>query len=224
MSSFLCKKGYRKYAHLEWTTNTVLQLQRLAHEELGLGTWSGCADTVPTTKAAEVMASLDVTNIHHPVLSMPEKSEGDTSGEVPQAPEEPQDRTVPVSPADPGEPRTSVSHEIPDVILGKIAEPQEDEPGVASREKGGMEFQNVDELERMETGVGPNPLCWEDGSPLLAKNTSTETETAASSHLSQAETGNSDYAVANSATAAHASAADTETLISPSQPVARQDS
>lgn len=224
VSSFLCKKGYRQYAHLEWTTNTVLQLQRLAHEELGLGTWSGCADTVPTTKPAEVIASLDITNIHHPVLSLPEKSEGDTSGEVPQAPEEPQDQTVPVSPADPGEPRSSVSHEIPDVILDQIAGPQEDDPSVASREGGGMEFQNVDGLEHTETGMSTNSLCWEDGSPLLAKNTSTETETAASSHLSQAETGNSASAVANSATAAHASAANTEGLISPSQPVARHDS
>lgn len=170
------------------------------------------------------MASLDITNIHHPVLSLPEKPEADTSGEIVQAPEELQESTGPGSPADLREPRASVSHETPDVILDQILEPQESEPRVASHEERGMEFQNVNELEHTETGMSTNPLCWEDGSPLLAKNTSTETETAASSHLSKAETGNSASAVANSAAAADASAADTETLMSPSQPVARQDS
>lgn len=223
MSSFLCKKGYRQYAHLEWTTNTVLQLQRLAHEELGLGTWSGCADTVPTTKATEVMASLDITDIHHPVLSLPENQGGDASSQMLQAPAEPQDPTVLASPANAGGPRTSSPYKIPHVIIDQIAEPEEDEISVTSHEEGGMECQNVDE-EHIETGVGTSLLCWEDGSPLLAHDGGTETKTAASSHLSQAETGKSDFVVAISAIAANASAADTATLISPSQPVAKQDS
>ncbi|KAI8947772.1 hypothetical protein F4801DRAFT_605164 [Xylaria longipes] len=70
------KKGYKKYQHLEWTTNATLQLQRLAHEEVGFGTWSSCTETVPNTKANELLGSLDITNPKHPILqpSCPENS------------------------------------------------------------------------------------------------------------------------------------------------------
>ncbi|KAI2615186.1 hypothetical protein GGR54DRAFT_632289 [Hypoxylon sp. NC1633] len=39
VSTFLYRQcGQNQYAHLEWITNATLQLQRLAHEEIGLGT------------------------------------------------------------------------------------------------------------------------------------------------------------------------------------------
>ncbi|KAI0449692.1 hypothetical protein F5B21DRAFT_517984 [Xylaria acuta] len=50
--------GYKKYAHLEWTTNATLQLQRLAHEELGFSTWSRGTDEVPATKEGELLGLL----------------------------------------------------------------------------------------------------------------------------------------------------------------------
>ncbi|KAF2967835.1 hypothetical protein GQX73_g5752 [Xylaria multiplex] len=66
--SYMKKKGYKKYEHLEWTSNATLQLQRLAQEEAGFGTWSKCVETVPGTEANEVLGSLDITNPDHPVL------------------------------------------------------------------------------------------------------------------------------------------------------------
>ncbi|KAI0532012.1 hypothetical protein GGR58DRAFT_491760 [Xylaria digitata] len=69
VSEILCKKkGYKAYAHMEWTTNAALQLQRLAQEEIGMGTWNKCLDTIPTTKKGELLGSLDTTDLEHPVL------------------------------------------------------------------------------------------------------------------------------------------------------------
>ncbi|KAI0887777.1 uncharacterized protein GGS22DRAFT_197728 [Annulohypoxylon maeteangense] len=63
------KKGYNKYSYVEWTTNGTLQLQRLAHEEIGMGTWSNCLDSIPVTKAGELLGSLDLADPKHPALS-----------------------------------------------------------------------------------------------------------------------------------------------------------
>ncbi|KAI0201425.1 hypothetical protein F4808DRAFT_425146 [Astrocystis sublimbata] len=69
VSEFLCKrKGHRTYAHLEWTTGSALQLQRLAQEEIGMGTWHKCIDTIPSTEKGELLGSLDITDLEHPVL------------------------------------------------------------------------------------------------------------------------------------------------------------
>ncbi|KAI0418902.1 hypothetical protein F5X98DRAFT_362848 [Xylaria grammica] len=69
VSAFLYKKkGYKKYEHLEWTSNATLQLQRSAHEEAGFGTWSKCTGAVPRTEANELLGSLDITKPDHPVL------------------------------------------------------------------------------------------------------------------------------------------------------------
>ncbi|KAI1113790.1 hypothetical protein F5Y14DRAFT_451603 [Nemania sp. NC0429] len=62
------KKGYKKYEHLEWTSNATLQLQRLAHEEAGFGNWSHCTDIAPNTEANDLLGSLDITNPDHPIL------------------------------------------------------------------------------------------------------------------------------------------------------------
>ena len=62
------KTGHSPYAHLEWRTNSTLQLQRLAYEEAQLGTWSRCTDTIPVTEPDEILAGLDTTNLKHPVL------------------------------------------------------------------------------------------------------------------------------------------------------------
>lgn len=59
------------YARLEWATNETLQLQRLAHEELGLGTWHGTAEAVPYTDGGQKLAVLDVADPEHPRLKAP---------------------------------------------------------------------------------------------------------------------------------------------------------
>ncbi|KAI0458885.1 hypothetical protein F5B21DRAFT_527707 [Xylaria acuta] len=73
ISEYLCKRGYNQYAHLEWVANGTLQLQRLAHEELGSGVWSGCVGDIPTGKEDELLGSLDITDLDHPVLRPPPK-------------------------------------------------------------------------------------------------------------------------------------------------------
>ncbi|TGJ88130.1 hypothetical protein E0Z10_g635 [Xylaria hypoxylon] len=68
LSSVLHKKGYNQYGHLEWTTNSTLQLQRSAYEAAGRGTWANCTGTMPTTKEDEVLGSLDISNPEHPLI------------------------------------------------------------------------------------------------------------------------------------------------------------
>ncbi|KAI0545584.1 hypothetical protein F4679DRAFT_560534 [Xylaria curta] len=60
--------GFQQYAHLEWASQETLQLQRLAHEELGFGDWSGATDAIPTTKLDDKLAGLDLRNPKHPRL------------------------------------------------------------------------------------------------------------------------------------------------------------
>ncbi|KAI1737540.1 hypothetical protein F4680DRAFT_428027 [Xylaria scruposa] len=69
ISALLAKrKGYKQHAYLEWNTNATLQLQRLAHEELGIGTWSKCVEAVPATMPGEFLGLLDISDLTHPVL------------------------------------------------------------------------------------------------------------------------------------------------------------
>ncbi|OTB01373.1 hypothetical protein M426DRAFT_41238, partial [Hypoxylon sp. CI-4A] len=62
------RRRYKQYAHLEWISNTNLQLQRLAHENLESGNWSQCIKKVPTTEPGVSLASLDLKDPDHPVL------------------------------------------------------------------------------------------------------------------------------------------------------------
>jgi hypothetical protein len=59
------------YRRLEWHSTSAFQLQRLAHEELGIGFWEQCDQAIPTTAAGTVLASLDISDERHPVLRMP---------------------------------------------------------------------------------------------------------------------------------------------------------
>ncbi|KAF9636464.1 hypothetical protein BFW01_g7360 [Lasiodiplodia theobromae] len=77
-------KARGQYARLEWTATETLQLQRLAHEELGFGgAWTGAAETVPVTAPGELLAMLDVRDLEHPRLLLGKKWEGaDVCGEA----------------------------------------------------------------------------------------------------------------------------------------------
>ena len=57
-----------RYAYAEWQAGTTLQIQRLAHEGLGVGTWSNPTGTVPVTQGNEKLAALDVSDANHPRL------------------------------------------------------------------------------------------------------------------------------------------------------------
>ena len=56
------------YRTLEWVTNEFLQLQRLAHEELGSGTWTRTANGIPVTEFDERLAVLDISDEGHPTM------------------------------------------------------------------------------------------------------------------------------------------------------------
>ncbi|KAK0638113.1 hypothetical protein DIS24_g10139 [Lasiodiplodia hormozganensis] len=60
------------YARLEWCTNETLQLQRLAHEEVGAGgMWTHATDAVPVAQHGEPLAMLDLKDRGHPRLRAP---------------------------------------------------------------------------------------------------------------------------------------------------------
>ena len=65
------KDSKAAYAILEWKTNTALQLQRLAHEGIGSGTWSQAADMIPVTERGEILGILDISDRQHPRLISP---------------------------------------------------------------------------------------------------------------------------------------------------------
>lgn len=83
-SAIVCvdkRRKKTKLSRLEWFANDQFQLQRMAHEELGMGTWTGCAGVraIPvTTEKGQVLAMLDCTDPEHPIL----KREGDITVHV----------------------------------------------------------------------------------------------------------------------------------------------
>ena len=62
------EKDLKDYRRLAWKSNGILQLQRLAYEEAGFGTWERCTKDVPVTAKGEVLTMLDVNDPKHPVL------------------------------------------------------------------------------------------------------------------------------------------------------------
>ena len=64
--------GYRR---VEWCINQTLQLQRLAHEEIGFGTWSRTSKQNPITRPNEVLAEVDAANLARPALKIPDRTE-----------------------------------------------------------------------------------------------------------------------------------------------------
>lgn len=54
------------YQRLEWQSNEILQLQRLAHEAYGAGRWEKVNQRVPVTHGQDNLAMLDTSNEKHP--------------------------------------------------------------------------------------------------------------------------------------------------------------
>lgn len=77
---YLCLRGRGReteYSKLEWSSNETLQLQRLAHEAAGTGTWSRGTGLVPITRHGDVLAVLDIDDLNHPRLrASPERQNG----------------------------------------------------------------------------------------------------------------------------------------------------
>lgn len=71
------------YSHYEWVSNETLQLQRLAHEGLGIGTWSGAMKTIPLTEPKEALGVLEFSdNPKHPKLRLPGITRENASSDV----------------------------------------------------------------------------------------------------------------------------------------------
>jgi hypothetical protein len=62
---------HEDYASAEWNTTTTIQLQRLAHEALGLGHWSRVDHLTPVTLPGEKLGVLDIRDAKHPLLKPP---------------------------------------------------------------------------------------------------------------------------------------------------------
>ncbi|CZR55165.1 uncharacterized protein PAC_05051 [Phialocephala subalpina] len=62
---------YRKglYQQVRWQLDSTLQLQRMAFEEVGLGTWRGGAEDVPTTEKGEVFVPAEEWDEWHPRIA-----------------------------------------------------------------------------------------------------------------------------------------------------------
>ncbi|KAF4537697.1 Cytochrome p450 protein [Lasiodiplodia theobromae] len=75
------RRNLDTYARLEWTMNDTLQLQRLAHEELGLGNWHRCDTDVPVTERLERLGVMDLSERTHPRLKAPPVSFEETVNE-----------------------------------------------------------------------------------------------------------------------------------------------
>ncbi|KAI1738157.1 hypothetical protein F4680DRAFT_467639 [Xylaria scruposa] len=67
------KKRWAKdpYSQYEWRLNGLLQLQRLAHEEIGIEPWSRCDETVPDIRDGLHLAVVDSSDNTHPTLRRP---------------------------------------------------------------------------------------------------------------------------------------------------------
>ncbi|KAL9621565.1 MAG: hypothetical protein Q9160_003957 [Pyrenula sp. 1 TL-2023] len=61
-----------KTSTTEWFGNDTLQLQRMAHEELGLGDWEGCrGKAIPVTKTGQLLGTFSIADSEHPKLVNP---------------------------------------------------------------------------------------------------------------------------------------------------------
>jgi hypothetical protein len=69
-----CTNRKSTYAQLEWQANSTLQLQRMVHEQLGLGTWSRTSESIPVTERRELLGVFDTSDPEHPRLAQPVSS------------------------------------------------------------------------------------------------------------------------------------------------------
>ena len=62
------EKDLKDYRRLVWKSDGLLQLQRMAYEEAGFGTWERCTKVAPVTAQGQTLALLDVNDPEHPRL------------------------------------------------------------------------------------------------------------------------------------------------------------
>ncbi|KAK8030199.1 hypothetical protein PG993_011490 [Apiospora rasikravindrae] len=62
---------HKSYQHLEWRSNSTLQIHRQAEEQIGPSTWTKCTSRIPVSKADDVLSTLDIADPNHPKLRRP---------------------------------------------------------------------------------------------------------------------------------------------------------
>ena len=62
------EKDLKDYRRLVWKSDGLLQLQRMAYEEAGFGTWERCTKATPVTAQGQALPLLDVNDPEHPRL------------------------------------------------------------------------------------------------------------------------------------------------------------
>lgn len=72
------------YRRAEWQVHSTLQLQRLAHETLGLGTWSRTTRTIPVTNPGELLGVIDTLDKKKPRFVYPATFDDQFMGHVPE--------------------------------------------------------------------------------------------------------------------------------------------
>ena len=68
-----CHKSH-PYPQMEWCTNGNLQLQRLAHEGMGVGPWMACDKEIPIAKQDTMLATLNLDDLKMPRLNRTDSS------------------------------------------------------------------------------------------------------------------------------------------------------
>ena len=76
--------GRKQYKSLQWIVDSKFQLQRLAFEEAGQGSWSGGADSVPLTRKDEVLGLPEGVDTKHPRLGRPMRDSESGTSETPE--------------------------------------------------------------------------------------------------------------------------------------------
>jgi hypothetical protein len=56
------------HSRLEWRAMSILQLQRMAHESIGSGTWLKATSETPITKPYQLLGMLDIRDKKRPLL------------------------------------------------------------------------------------------------------------------------------------------------------------
>ncbi|KAF2654687.1 hypothetical protein K491DRAFT_631528 [Lophiostoma macrostomum CBS 122681] len=68
--------SFGTYKRLEWEANATLQLQRLAHEHIRVGTWKNAAWSHPVTERGEKLAVIDARDGERPIYIPPHDWQG----------------------------------------------------------------------------------------------------------------------------------------------------
>lgn len=145
---WLESRGIIKTPTAEWFSNDTLQLQRMAHEELGLGDWDGCTGpgVIPITKKGQLLGTLDNDPKHPRLVNPATLPNGPNAGKV-------TDSTIEAAPTEGSETEANGSADFSQASHGDIsgndlqAQHSTSQSSVASPHADSVEFRAVTQLQ-----------------------------------------------------------------------------